>query len=242
MNRLIILTALLLSPLTGLRADDRIDITHWKENFSDEAAVRKNWLKYDSLLPGGDKTQRFWQVEDGVLRGNAFGKVHPVGIMRKVSDRDLRLKCRIKLSEGAGIYVTFCGPNNGSNSVDPALGIHFRRAGIHLNSTNLIFADDHYVYPEAGTPYEKGMDLSKGQMKSVKSALATQVWHDLVIEIRDKELSVRIDEGEVLTYQTHSGDEPKTSVSFSVANESKNESAASWYDDMELESIEAIKK
>lgn len=242
MKRIIILAALLLTPLTGFTADDKPDITHWKEDFSDEIELKKNWSKYDSLLPGGDKTQCFWQIEDGALRGNAFGKVHPVGIMRKVSGSDLRLKCRIKFGEGAGIYVTFSGPNNGSNSVDPALGIHFRRTGLHLNSTQLVFADDHYVYPEAGTLYTKGMDLSKGHMTAVKMSLTANVWHDLVVEIRGKEVTARIDDGEVLTYQTHSGDEPKTSVSFSVANESKTESAAGWYDDMTIEPIEEIKK
>ncbi len=242
MNQIIILIALLLAPLTALKA--QTDLTHWKEDFSDEAAIKKNWSKYDSLRPGGDSPQRFWQMADGVMRGSAFWKIHPVGIMRKVSGKDVRLKCRIKLDEGAVIYANFSGMNNGSNTVDPMLGIHFRRAGLKIGPASISFFDDHYVLPEAGTPYTKGMDLSKSQMTAQKISLSVNEWHDLVIEMRGKELTTRIDGGQVMTHQTHSGEEPKMSISLSVGNESKTESpeVAGRLDDLMFEPIEEAKK
>ncbi len=240
----LILAALLIAPLSTLLAEDKPDTTHWKEDFSDEAALKKNWSKYDAVLPGGDKTQRFWQIEDGVLRGRAFGKVHPVGIMREVSGKDLRFTCRIKLGEGAGLYVNFSGPNRGSDHVSPEqAGINFRRAGLHIAANNQVMVfDDYYTHPDAEALKKEGTKQSAGKVTGVKFPLTVNAWHDLKVEMLGKEITAWIDGTQVLTYTTHSGEEAKTLLSFSVGNESKNDTVDGWYDDMVVEPIEEAKK
>ncbi len=75
-------------------------------------------------------------------------------------------------------------------------------------------------------------------MTNQQISVALNEWHDLVIEMRGKELTVRIDGGPVLTHHTHSGDEAKISVSVSVANELKSATAEAWFDDVSFEPLE----
>ena len=68
--------------------------SRWKEDFSDEAAFLKNWSSYGWLpdgkvVSGAENMHRWWQIQDGVLRGQTFGKLHPSGSQRKISGKDV---------------------------------------------------------------------------------------------------------------------------------------------------------
>jgi len=77
----LILTLAVASALT-YAAEDKPDLSRWKEDFSDEAAFLKNWSSYGWLpdgkvVSGAENMHRWWQIQDGVLRGQTFGKLHP---------------------------------------------------------------------------------------------------------------------------------------------------------------------
>lgn len=243
MNPIPLFVVVLLACVISSPAADPSVAPRWKEDFSDEAALKKTWTKYDSVL-SGDRTQRYWQIEDGVLRGRGFAKIHPVGIMRMVSGKDLRLTCRVKLGVGAGIYLAIHGPNNGSDRVSLEQNdINFRRAGMHITANNeFTVYDEHYTHPDAEARKQDGVKHTAGTVVGVMLPLAVNVWHDLKVELRGKDLTIWIDGAQVKHHQTHSGDEPKKSVSFSVANESKQETADAWYDDISFETIDGTIK
>jgi hypothetical protein len=81
-----LLTALLLAPMAALHAaDDKPDLSRWKDDFSDSVAFAKNWSSYGFLAAGidaknplgkpvGGKDSRpeWWQIVDGALRGQNF--------------------------------------------------------------------------------------------------------------------------------------------------------------------------
>ena len=231
-------SALLWAPHTPLHAEDTPVPTSWTEDFADEAVFKKNWEKYDALVPPyQDKTKRFWQLEDGMLRGNAYLGVHPVGIMHKINGTDVRLKLRFKLGAGAGFYANFNGRGNGSNTIDPQTDIRFRRASMHLNASGLQIYDDRYVPPPEGVAYVKGMDLSKGNMSGVKLSLTENEWHELILDIVGKEVTVQIDGKQVASHLTHTGDEAKMSTGVSVSNDGKSETAEAWIDDLSFEPL-----
>jgi hypothetical protein len=76
--------------------------------------------------------------------------------------------------------------------------------------------------------------------KAAMVAISPDVWHDLVAEVRGKELTVFIDAKQVLQYTTLSGDAPKTSIGFGVGGNGKTV-LATWYDDVNFEPLEAGK-
>jgi hypothetical protein len=87
----LILTLAISSALT--HADEPTDTSRWKEDFSNEAAFLKNWSSYGWLpdgkvVSGAENMHRWWQIQDGALRGQTFGKLHPSGLTRKVSGKD----------------------------------------------------------------------------------------------------------------------------------------------------------
>ena len=72
--------------------------------------------------------------------------------------------------------------------------------------------------------------------KTEKVVIAPEVWHDLAVEVRGKELRVSIDAQPVLQYTTLSGDVPKTSIGFGVGGNGKTV-LATWYDDVSIEPL-----
>lgn len=127
----------------------------------------------------------------------------------------------------------------GSNSIDPQSGIRFRRASIHLNAGGVQIYDERYVPPPPGIPYVQGMDLSKGNMSRQKFSLTENEWHEVVLEMVGKQLTLKIDGKEVASHLTDTGDEPKWAASVSIGNDSKNETAEAWLDDISIESLAA---
>jgi hypothetical protein len=115
------------SPVHG--AEGKPDLSRWKEDFSDEAAFLKNWSSYGWLadgkvVGGSENMHRWWQIHDGTLQGQTFGRLHPSGLTRKISGRDVRVSLRFKLEEGGMAAVGFNGPN-------PILEANFHLAGVN---------------------------------------------------------------------------------------------------------------
>ena len=240
MTRALILTALLWVSMTRLQAQDQPSTTHFKEDFSNEAVFKKNWELRGPPLPAShDKTKPLWEVANGALHGFAYKGVHPIGYYHKITGTDVRFTLRVKLGTGAGFYAVFSGMGKGSNTIDPQSSIRFRRASIHLNSDGVQIYDERYVPPPADIPYVKGMDLSKGNMSRQKFSLTENEWHDVVMEMVGKQLTLRIDGKEIVGHLTYTGDEPKWAASFSVGNDSNNPSAEAWIADVSIESLAA---
>ena len=239
----LILTLAVASALT-YAAEDKPDLSRWKEDFSDEAAFLKNWSSYGWLpdgkvVSGAENMHRWWQIQDGVLRGQTFGKLHPSGLQRKISGKDVRLSLRFKMEEGGMAAIGFNGPN-------PILEANFHLAGVHIRQGSITAWDEENLVPK-GSPEAEALKKEKkmnrkfiGAAKVEKIALSLEVWHALVIEMRGKTIMVFIDGKQVLTYQTHAGDAPKETVQFAVGGGSKDV-VNGWYDDVSFEPLEEKK-
>ncbi|MFM2167408.1 MAG: hypothetical protein RIS79_1779 [Verrucomicrobiota bacterium] len=239
----LILTLAVASALT-YAAEDKPDLSRWKEDFSDEAAFLKNWSSYGWLpdgkvVSGAENMHRWWQIQDGVLRGQTFGKLHPSGLQRKISGKDVRLSLRFKMEEGGMAAIGFNGPN-------PILEANFHLAGVHIRQGSITAWDEENLVPK-GSPEAEALKKEKkmnrkfiGAAKVEKIALSLHTWHALVIEMRGKTIMVFIDGKQVLTYQTHAGDAPKETVQFAVGGGSKDV-VNGWYDDVSFEPLEEKK-
>lgn len=239
----------LLPVLAVLCAAEPGNLTRWKEDFSDEASFSKHWSSYGFLAAGidaknplgkpvGGKDSRpeWWQVVDGALRGQNFPEEkHGSGISRNATGKDVRLSCRFKIPPGGMVAVGIRGPN-------PILERVFSVASLHIRQDGVAAIDNDVLHPkgspEAAELKKKGVwNRRHYYAKSEKVAIAPDVWHDLVAEVRGKELTIFIDAKQVLQYTTLSGDAPKTSIGFGVGGNGKTV-LATWYDDVRFEPLE----
>lgn len=246
------LAALLLTSSVILSAAEPSVISRWKDDFSDSAAFAKNWSSYGFLAAGidaknplgkpvGAKDSRpeWWQIVDGALRGQNFPEEkHGAGISRVVSGQDVRLRCRFKLPVGGMAAIGIRGPN-------PILERVFSVVSLHIRPDSVAAMDNDVLHPkgspEAAELKKKGVwNRKMFRAKAAMVEIAPDVWHDLAVEVRGKELTVFVDAKPVLQYTTLSGDAPKTSIGFGVGGNGKTV-LATWYDDVSFEPLEAEK-
>jgi hypothetical protein len=235
-----------------LSAAEPSDLSRWKDDFSDSAAFAKHWSSYGFLAAGidaknplgkpvGGKDSRpeWWQIVDGALHGQNFPEEkHGSGISRNVAAQDMRLSCRFKIPAGGMAAIGIRGPN-------PILEKVFNVVSLHIRSDSVVAADNDVLHPK-NSP--EAAELKKKSAwnrrffyaKTEKVVIAPEVWHDLAVEVRGKELTVFVDAKPVLQYTTLSGDAPKTSIGFGVGGNGKTV-LATWYDDVSFEPLEAEK-
>jgi hypothetical protein len=244
------LTALLLTSSVVLSNAEPSDLSRWSDDFSDPAKLAKHWSSYGFLAAGidaknplgkpvGGKESRpeWWQVVDGALRGQNFPEEkHGSGISREIAGQDVRLRCRFKIPPDGMAAVGIRGPN-------PILEKVFNLVSLHIRPDSVVAADNDVLHPK-GSP--EAEDLKKTgawnrrffYAKTVKTTIAPDLWHDLAVETRGRELSVFVDGKPVLQYTTLCGDAPKTSIGFGVGANAKTV-LATWYDDVSIEPLEA---
>jgi len=242
----------LLPVLAVLCAAEPGNLTRWKEDFSDEASFSKRWSSYGFLASGidaknplgkpvGGKDSRpeWWQVVDGALRGQNFPEEkHGSGISRNATGKDVRLSCRFKIPPGGMAAIGIRGPNPIVERVFSVASLHIRQDGVAAIDNDVLHPKGS---PEAAELKKKGVwNRRFFYAKSEKVAITPDVWHDLVAEVRGKELTVYIDTKPVLQHTTLSGDAPKTSIGFGVGGNGKTV-LATWYDDVSFEPLEAEK-
>jgi hypothetical protein len=176
---------------------------------------------------------------DGALRGQNFPEEkHGSGISRNVAAQDMRLSCRFKIPAGGMAAIGIRGPN-------PILEKVFNVVSLHIRADSVVAADNDVLHPK-NSP--EAAELKKKSAwnrrffyaKTEKVVIAPEVWHDLAVEVRGKELTVFVDAKPVLQYTTLSGDAPKTSIGFGVGGNGKTV-LATWYDDVSFEPLEAEK-
>ncbi len=187
-------------------------------------------------MSGPNHMHRWWNIEEGVLKGQTFGKLHPSGLQRKVSGTDVRLSARFKLSEGGMAAVGFNGPN-------PILEANFHLAGVHIRQNVIRAWDEENLHPKGSPEAEALKKEGKmnrkfiGAAKTEKINLAVDAWHDLVLEMRGRTITARIDGKEVISYVTNAGDAPKDTVQFSVGGNG-SEVTNGWYANVRFEPLE----
>ncbi len=216
------------------------ELARWTEDFSDPAAFKTQWRAYGWLpdgktISGPDHMHRWWNIEEGVLRGQTFGKIHPSGLQRKVSGTDVRLSVRFKLQEGGMAAVGFNGPN-------PILEANFHLAGVHIRQNMIRAWDEENLYPK-GAPEAEALKKEKkmnrkfiGAAKTEKLELTVDAWHDLVLEMRGRTITAQIDGKPVLSYLTNAGDAPKETVQFAVGGNG-SEVTNGWYANVRFEPL-----
>jgi hypothetical protein len=249
-----LLTALLLTPLAGLHGVDNDHIpASWNDDFSDASAFAVNWRPYGFLataidakhplgttVSGKDARPEWWQIVDGALRGQCFPEEkHPPGLRRAISGTDIRLHCRFKLAAEGQIGISIGGPN-------PIVERDFNVAGLHIRPDGITAWDNDVLHPkgspEAAALKAKGIWNRKFfYAKTEKLQIAPDVWHNLAVELRGKELRVTLDGKPALTYTTLCGDVPKNDIGLQPGGKSKTP-VASWFDDIRIEPLHAAKQ
>jgi len=252
-HTLTLLTAVLFAPLGFVHAaDDKPDLSRWKDDFSDSVAFAKNWSSYGFLAAGIDAKNplgkpvganesrpEWWQIVDGSLRGQNFPEEkHGSGISRDVAGQDVRLRCRFKIPAGGVAAIGIRGPN-------PIVEKVFNVVSLHIRTDSIVAADNEVLHPKdspeaAELKKEGGWNRKFYYAKTEKISIAPDAWHDLAVEVRGKDLRVIIDAKPVLNYTTLCGDAPKTSIGFGVGGNGKTV-MATWYDDVSIEPLDANK-
>ncbi len=219
------LTALLLAPLAAAPSEDeKPDLTRWTDDFSDVAVFAKNWSSYGFPASGSDAKNplgkavgadearpEWWQIVDGALRGQNFPEEkHGSGLSRNAAGHDVRLRCRFKLPVGGMAAIGIRGEN-------PILEKVFNVVSLHIRNDSIVAADNDVLHPkdspEAAELKKKGTWNRKFYYaKTEKVVIEPDVWHDLAVEVRGKELRVLVDGKAAMTYTTLCGDAPKTSI------------------------------
>lgn len=248
-----LILALLLAPLAAWsQSETKSALSFWKEDFSDPSTLSRHWSSYGFLASGIDaknplgkpvsgKESRpeWWQVIDGTLRGQNFPEEkHGSGIGRNFSGRDVRLRLRFKIPPGGMAAVGIRGPN-------PLLERNFNVASLHIRPDGVVAVENDVLHPKGSPEAEelkkKGVwNRRHFYAKTVKTGIAPDVWHELDMEMRGKELTVSVDGKQVLQYTTLTGDAPKTSVGLGAGGNGKTV-LATWYDDVSIEPLEAKK-
>ena len=206
-------------------ADEKPDLTAWTETFDSEETLDRHWNYYGYLPEGGTVSDRanrprYWQVEDGQLRGNIVPSVHGSGIGRPAKGTDVRLAFRFKLPPNGLVSCALRGDN-------PIVDRNFAVMSLHLRPTGVFACDNTTLHPKdspeaAKLKAEGGWNRRFiGDAKVATITIDPEVWHELVMEARGREQRVWLDGREVLTYTTLAGDTPKTSVGLGLGSNEK---------------------
>lgn len=221
----------------------------WVEDFSDPAAFEQHWHKYGFLasgvdaahplgkmVSGADVRPEWWELADGALRGRNFPEErHPAGIWRKIAGDDVRVAFRFRFSAGGMAGITVRGDN-------PIVERDFHVAVLHIRPVSITAADNTVIHPkdspEAAELKKQGKWNRKFfYAKTEPAEIAPEEWHECVLELRGKELTVFMDGRQVLGYTTLAGDAPKTSIGLQPGGNGKTE-LSTWFDDIRVEPIQ----
>jgi len=221
----------------------------WREEFSNPEAFLKAWTPYGFLATGVDAKHPlgttvsgakarpdWWQIVDGALLCQNFPEEkHPAGLTHPASGTNIRLCCRIKLPKGGMGQFTIRGDN-------PIVEKNFHIAVFRIH-TDLVAAAENDVLHPKDSPEAKAMK-EKGEWnrkffiaKTEKRTIAPDVWHELVVELRGKELTAFVDGEKALTYTTLCGDVPKTSIGL-AGGHSKADVMQTWFDDVQFSPLD----
>lgn len=244
--------AMLVMVVRGARlvlGDEPPRASGWTEDFADPAAFARDWSPYGFLAEGRDDKHphgrpvsgkevrpEWWQLVDGALRGRNFPEeFHPAGIARKISGDDVRVSFRFRFSAGGMAGITVRGPN-------PIVERDFHVAVLHIRPTSITAADNTVLHPKdspeaAALAKQGGWNRKFFYAKTEKIEIAPEVWHDLSLELRGKELTAFIDGRKVLDYTTLAGDAPKTSIGLQPGG-NKKDVLDTWFDDIRVEPLD----
>lgn len=225
-------------------AQDKPDLKNWTERFDNETAFDQHWGAYGWHPDGKTSAKKedrplWWQLIDGSLRSSNPPGVHPSGITRQVQGQDMRFTLRFKLPPKGLVGIGLNGPNR-------ILERNFHLCGVHISETGINAFDEDNLHPKSSPEAEKLKAEGKmnrkfiGAAKATKMPIAAETWHDLVFEIKGRELAITLNGKEALRYTTLAADAPKMSFQLSSYTTSK-EPAFGWFDDITLTSLDTPK-
>lgn len=238
----LVFTGALLGAAPCLFADSA-PTAQWSEDFSKPEDFSKHWSPYGFLasgispasplgksVSGKESRPDWWEIVDGTLRSRNFPEEkHQAGITRLASGTDIRLAYRVKIPKGGLSQITIRGNN-------PIVERNFHIAVLRIAPNGISAADNDVIHPKDSP---EGIEMkAKGQWnrkffiaKTEKREIAPDVWHDIVLELRGKEMSAFVDGEIALTYTTLCGDVAKTSIGLAGGRNDK-EIMDTWYDDV----------
>jgi hypothetical protein len=217
----------------------------WFEDFGDPDAFERNWSRYGFLaegrddkhphgrpVAGKDARPEWWQIVDGALRGRNFPEeFHPAGITRTIGGKDVRVSFRFRFSAGGMAGITVRGPN-------PIVERDFHVAVLHIRPTSITAADNDVLHPK-GSPEAAALERQGGwnrrffYAKREPVVIPPEVWHELVLELRGKDLTAFLDGAKAIEYKTLSGEVAKTSIGLQPGG-NKKDVLDTWFDDIRV--------
>jgi hypothetical protein len=217
------------APGTGERG-----LRQWTEDFSDAAAFGERWVPYGRLANGqwaqaAKARPEWWQLVDGALRGQNFPEEkHPAGISRRIAGGELRLRFRVKIAEESVGTIRFFGKSIG---VLPTEKTDNHVTALEISASRLRIWNGNRLR-EAGEPAR----FHNTNFEKVENlAIAPDAWHDVVIEVRGRQVKALLDGKDGVTF-TLEQDQPMESLSLE-ADGNKKEIGVVWFDDFALEPL-----
>ncbi len=197
----------------------------WTETFDSGSWVER-WVPYGRLSDGtwaqgaeghwpnppGHHLARieWWQIENGAIRGTNFpDEQHPAGLSRRgglspqFQQTGIRLRCRLKVSESSTVQVKIGGQSPGilpNESTDHHTAVvDVKAGGIRFWNGNRFLVSEEPPANEGEKPKRK----FKNNVLEKKSdlPLTPHEWHDLVYDLKGRNVRVAVDGTEVLSYQ-----------------------------------------
>lgn len=234
--RILLLTIL----CTAAFAQEKPDLTRWTEAFDSEATFDANWGAYGWHPDGKTSSKKedrplWWELVKGQLQANTSPGVHPSGITRKVAGADVTVSLRFKLPPKGLVGIGYNGPNR-------ILERNFHLAGIHITEKLIKAWDEDLLHPKGSPEAAKLAAEGKWNRKFIGAAkvaempISADVWHDLVLEMRSRDLRVLLDGKEALTYTTKAGDAEKQTLQLSVHSTEK-QVVHGYFDDIRFEPL-----
>lgn len=223
--------------------------SRWEENFSDPVAFAALWTPYGFLAKGADAAHplgtnvsganarpEWWQLVDGALCAQNFAEEkHPAGITRPAVGSDIRVRCKVKLPKGGMAQFTIRGDN-------PIVERNFHIAVLRVHTDAVAAADNDVLHPKGSAEAEaiKGRGVWNRKFfvaKTEKHEILPDVWHDVSIELKGRELTAFVDGVARLKYTTLCGDVAKTSIGL-AGGRSGSEPMRTWFKDVRFEPLE----
>jgi hypothetical protein len=259
----VVIALLLAAACHQLSAEEATPVAGWTEDFNTKSWVER-WVPYGRLADGtwaqgieghwpkGEKSifsrPEWWQLEEGMIRGTNFPEeAHAAGLSRRdkfarpFQQTGVRVRCRLRLGDAATARIRIGGTSPGIKP-DEATDNHVavvdvRPAGIRFwNGNRVLVAEEPQTDPAAGVDAKPKRQFKNDVLEQVSDRPITPLeWHDVLYEVKQRDIRVLVDGAEALTYQLPH-EQPIQSFSLEVDGD-KRSAGKAWFDEVAVEPL-----
>jgi hypothetical protein len=186
----------------------------------------------------------WWQLEDGAIHGSNFpDEQHPAGLSRRDrlprqwQEMGVRVRCRVRVSDTSTAQIKIGGqspgiqPNEATDRHSAAVAV--KAGGVRFWNGNRVLVSEEPAATAEGTPRRQFKNDVLEQTSD--RPIAPDEWHDVVFDLKDRDVRLEIDGIEVLTYRLPHV-QPLQGLSLEVSGDKKSIGTAS-FDEVSVEPL-----